>query len=299
MIALMTERTPASMTEMSAFAQWLLKAQDRAGLSATRVAELAGLDRSYINRLLNSHKDEYRYYKRPGYDKTLAIGKAVCDIEGAMAAADRLDEYRERNPRPSTERADSSEPLKTIVREVGHDYAALSPGDQTDLREGVNAFVQTLLNRRKKTPELPMTLEMPVDSRQLENHARQQADFLHHAAADGTSQTLRERQAASRATILWTLDLEGRFRLSLGEGLARVGLRPYEVLGKFVWDVYAAEPEFLDKVRLALASDAPLTWEARLGEQVFACRTAPIRDAEGCKFAVAGASLLIEQAETS
>ena len=92
----MSRRLIEENAEMSEFALWFLRACDRAGLNQSRVSELAGLDRSYVNRLLNSYKPAYRYYKRPSYEKTLAIGQVLRDIRGAMQAAGRLDEYEQR-----------------------------------------------------------------------------------------------------------------------------------------------------------------------------------------------------------
>ncbi len=83
-------------SEMSEFARWLLQASDRIGLSVSRIAERAGMSRSYLHKLMNSHKPEYRYYRSPRYEKTLAIGSVVGDVPGAMQAAGRQKEYQER-----------------------------------------------------------------------------------------------------------------------------------------------------------------------------------------------------------
>ncbi|HEX7878803.1 MAG TPA: PAS domain-containing protein [Candidatus Eisenbacteria bacterium] len=62
------------------------------------------------------------------------------------------------------------------------------------------------------------------------------------------------RTVVSNAPIvLFTLDGNGRFTMSEGRGLEKLGLKPGEVVGKSVFDVYADHPAICDANRRALA----------------------------------------------
>ncbi|MBK8047436.1 MAG: PAS domain S-box protein [Anaerolineales bacterium] len=62
-----------------------------------------------------------------------------------------------------------------------------------------------------------------------------------HALLDGTP------------TIVFALDPEGRFVVSEGHGLERIGRLPSEVVGESIFDVYSEIPVILDNIRAALA----------------------------------------------
>lgn len=67
----------------------------------------------------------------------------------------------------------------------------------------------------------------------------------------------RLRTVVSNAPIvLYALDKEGRFTLSEGKGLEALGLKPGQVVGQSVFEVYRDAPEVLEYVRQALAGDA-------------------------------------------
>ena len=55
--------------------------------------------------------------------------------------------------------------------------------------------------------------------------------------------------------ILWSLDLEGKFTLSQGNILCGVGLRPGEVIGRSVFDVYADNPKIIGLCQRALKGE--------------------------------------------
>ena len=118
LLQLMARSEHKDTREMSEFARWFLRASDRAGLSANRVAEKADLNPSYLYRTLNSHNEKYRYYKRPSYEKTVDIGIALGDLEGALKAADYWQEYLERNgaiPPKSHEAAKTLDAIKHLL----------------------------------------------------------------------------------------------------------------------------------------------------------------------------------------
>ncbi len=64
---------------------------------------------------------------------------------------------------------------------------------------------------------------------------------------------LRYRTVVANApVVLWALDREGKFIFSEGKGLERLGLKPGEVVGQSVSEVYRDVPEIVDNNRQAL-----------------------------------------------
>src|SRR5437588_3153327 len=55
--------------------------------------------------------------------------------------------------------------------------------------------------------------------------------------------------------VIFALDAQGRFVLSEGKALEALGLRPGEVVGRSVYDVYAAYPEVLADARRVMAGE--------------------------------------------
>ncbi len=79
--------------------------------------------------------------------------------------------------------------------------------------------------------------------------------------------------------VLWATDREGRFTLSEGRGLASLGLRPGEVVGRFVRDVYRDTPYIVECQERALMGEQFST-TIDVGAVVFEAHYAPLR-AEG------------------
>ena len=77
------------------------------------------------------------------------------------------------------------------------------------------------------------------------------------------------------------------FTHSEGKGLQALGLRPGEVVGRYVWELYADNPEVLGSVRRALAGENH-TETLHVGEIAFETRYAPYRDASGGVLGVIG-----------
>src|SRR5687768_14881967 len=72
---------------------------------------------------------------------------------------------------------------------------------------------------------------------------------------------LRERERWLRSVldsapmVLWALDPDGVFTFSEGKGLEALGLKPGEVVGRSVFDLYASTPEILGDQQRALAGE--------------------------------------------
>jgi SOS-response transcriptional repressor LexA len=73
--------------ERSAFAQWLAARLGARGTTLRRTAVEIGIDYSYLYKVLNSHKEAYSQYRRPGYAYTVRIGRHFRDLAGALRAA--------------------------------------------------------------------------------------------------------------------------------------------------------------------------------------------------------------------
>ncbi len=83
----------------------------------------------------------------------------------------------------------------------------------------------------------------------------------------------------SAALILFAIDRNGIFTLCEGEGLKSLFLKPGELVGQSIFDVYADSPAVGEDVRRALAGEA-LTSSVEVGELVFDVRYSPLTDEE-------------------
>jgi PAS domain S-box-containing protein len=108
---------------------------------------------------------------------------------------------------------------------------------------------------------------------------------------------LREQESHLKAVVdstpivLYAIDGNGVFTLSEGPGLRLLGLEPREVVGLGFADVYADNPEVLEMVNTALASDVETVHEVTLGEVSFAVRHRPRRDAAGRRQGTVGVAI--------
>jgi len=89
--------------------------------------------------------------------------------------------------------------------------------------------------------------------------------------------------------VLFALDRDGIFTFSAGKGLADLGLKPGEAVGKSVFDLYREAPEVLDHARRALAGEDfwavdPVPPVGR----IFETRWAATRDSAGNQIGVIG-----------
>jgi PAS domain S-box-containing protein len=80
--------------------------------------------------------------------------------------------------------------------------------------------------------------------------------------------------------VLFALNREGVFTLSEGRGLDALGLKPGEVVGRSVFEVYRDVPAIIESVRQALAG-AALSAVADVGSVAFETAYSPLRDLNG------------------
>ncbi|HTT66489.1 MAG TPA: PAS domain S-box protein [Gemmatimonadales bacterium] len=87
--------------------------------------------------------------------------------------------------------------------------------------------------------------------------------------------------------VLFAWDPQGTFVLSEGKGLETLGLKPGELVGRSVFDVYRDHPEILADARRALAGEAFRT-TAIVGAAHFELWYSPVRDERGAVTTVIG-----------
>src|ERR1044072_5332310 len=96
-------------------------------------------------------------------------------------------------------------------------------------------------------------------------------------------EALRQTEARLRmvvggaSIVIFSLDKDGIFTLSEGEGLRALGLKSGEVVGRSVFDVYRDDPDMLDSVRRALAGEA-FCEPVEIGRLTFETRYTPVTD---------------------
>jgi diguanylate cyclase (GGDEF)-like protein/PAS domain S-box-containing protein len=80
---------------------------------------------------------------------------------------------------------------------------------------------------------------------------------------------------ASAPVILWATDALGVFTISEGQGLAALGFKPGEVVGRSVFEVYRDHPEILARHRRALAGET-FTSVGQVGAVALSVQYAPL-----------------------
>lgn len=109
-----------------------------------------------------------------------------------------------------------------------------------------------------------------TDRRQAEDALRKTQQQLHAVVEQAPA-------------ILWAVDRELRYTLSLGKGLRGLGLAPGQVVGSTVDECIGAAPckeMVIDQHRRALAGES-LEFSVDFGGRVFECRLEPLRAADG------------------
>ncbi len=92
---------------------------------------------------------------------------------------------------------------------------------------------------------------------------------------------------SSLPVVLWALDRQGLFTLSEGRGLDALGLKPGQIVGRPVSEVYGDVPEILEDTRRALAGEA-FTSIVEVGGVTLESRYSPLRDRNGDDVGVIG-----------
>jgi PAS domain S-box-containing protein len=96
--------------------------------------------------------------------------------------------------------------------------------------------------------------------------------------------------AENSPIIVFSLDRNGVFTLSEGRGLTKLGLRPGEVVGKTVFEVYKHNPSLIKNFNRVIAGEAFIALDEEAGI-VFETRWTPIRGENGKVNKVIGVSV--------
>jgi len=84
----------------------------------------------------------------------------------------------------------------------------------------------------------------------------------------------------STPIVLWAVDRQGVFTLCEGRGLVALGLRPSQLIGRSVFDLYSDQPQICESVRRALAGEE-LTAVVEVGGIRYDAHYAPVRGPAG------------------
>jgi PAS domain S-box-containing protein len=84
----------------------------------------------------------------------------------------------------------------------------------------------------------------------------------------------------SAPIVLWAVDREGVYTLSVGRGLRALGLRPGEVVGRSLFEMYRDVPAILDAVRRALRGET-FSQLVSVGKLHFDSWYSPLRGRDG------------------
>ena len=103
---------------------------------------------------------------------------------------------------------------------------------------------------------------------------------------------------ASASLVLFALDRDGIFTLSEGEGLKALGLKPGELVGKSVFDIYQNVPAITRNVERAMAGES-FSDAVVVGDLAFQTRYSPLTDEEGNLTGVIGVATDITEARRS
>jgi PAS domain S-box-containing protein len=102
----------------------------------------------------------------------------------------------------------------------------------------------------------------------------------------------------SAAMVLWAVDRDGVFTFSAGKELEGLGLRPGEVVGRSIHEVYAEVPQILADNRRALAGEE-FTSVIEVAGIHFESRYSPIRDDVGAVVGAIGVAVDITERRRS
>jgi PAS domain S-box-containing protein len=94
--------------------------------------------------------------------------------------------------------------------------------------------------------------------------------------------------------VLFAIDREGIFTVSEGRGLDALGLKPGQVVGQSVYEIYREVPRIVDDVRRCLAGET-INDTVRVGDLVYESLYLPRRDEHGFVAGVSGVAWDVTQ----
>ncbi len=91
------------------------------------------------------------------------------------------------------------------------------------------------------------------------------------------SETRLRTVVGSASLILFAINKDGIFTLAEGEGLKTIGLKPAEVVGRSVFELYGDQPDIIDNIHRALAGET-LSATVEISDLSFGVRYSPLTD---------------------
>ena len=168
-----------------------------------------------------------------------------------------------------------------------------------NLKSGVNVLKETVLHRKKDSTL--MDVEVISHSTLFEGKMARVMlayDMTEHLKAESALKETEKRLSAiitSAPIILFTIDLNGIITMSEGLGLKSLNLKPGEVVGKSVFDLYRDNPTGIALLRKSLNGESARD-VLEVGGIYFETRCSPLKDEEGKNRGVMG--LCIDITET-
>jgi PAS domain S-box-containing protein len=104
----------------------------------------------------------------------------------------------------------------------------------------------------------------------------------------------------NNAPLVWfALDQEGRFTASQGKALAKVGLRPGELVGQSIFEIYSESLQTINAVRQALSGEPAAFFVHVPGIVAFQQHYEPIRDLKGRIIGMSGLAIDVTEQVTA
>jgi PAS domain S-box-containing protein len=169
-------------------------------------------------------------------------------------------------------------PFARVLRErtaVTSDDMAIHRADGA--RVFVRAFARPLLDPRGNVAQVVVTFSDITEAIEARSRAQLVEQRLQHLLSHAP-------------LILFAFDRQGIVTLSEGRGLAGLGFRPKELLGRSVYDLYAGDPVPLANADRVLAGEEFIT-VTDAGSVVLETTFTPVRDANGAVEGAIGVSV--------
>jgi PAS domain S-box-containing protein len=194
---------------------------------------------------------------------------------------------------------DDREKVKQAVRKAREESIPFSFDHRITRPDGTERVLRAhgtaQRNAAGKTVRLVGTVHDVTAYRKMEAELRSRRQALEEEARVRSGE-LRETEFKLRTVlseaplVVWAVDKDGVFTLSEGKGLAALHLKPGEVVGKSVYDVYKDSPSVIDNHRRSLAGE---TVKASLlvADRSYETTYIPLRGKEGGIIGVMGVAV--------
>ena len=171
----------------------------------------------------------------------------------------------------------------SVLRSINNPADILKQMEKATLERGWNG---ELLNRRKDGTEFPIELWTST----VRDESNKPVAFV-GVARDITNRKQSEERYKSTAAqlqltldnlniVAFELDSEGNFLLSRGKGLEKLGLKPDQIIGLSIYEVYKNNPEILKMVKKAYTGE----WgeaDIEVAGVIWNTNYIPIKNSEG------------------